>query len=51
MVPVEHRDSIGLSFRQVIGKIVTNARPQERRNSSYWWHVILINIIEDTVVQ
>lgn len=51
MVPIQHTDSVGLSFAQIIWQIVPDPRPEQRRDPPHRWQVILINVVEDLIVQ
>lgn len=51
MIPVEDANTVGLALAQVIRQVVANPRPEQRRNPSDRWHVVLINIVEYLVVE
>ena len=51
VIPIENADTVGLSFAQVIGQIVSYPGPEQRRDSSNWWQVILVNVVQHFVVQ
>ena len=51
MVPVHDAYAVRLPFREVIGQVVADASPKQRRDAAYGRQVVLVHIVQHLVVQ
>jgi len=51
VVPVHDAYAVCLSLGQIIGQVVADASPKQRRDAPYWRQVVLVHIIQHLVVQ
>ena len=46
MVPVEDADTVGLPLRQIVGQIVSDSGPEQRRDPSDRGQVVLVHVVQ-----
>lgn len=51
VVPVHDAYAIRLPLREVIGQVIADASPKQRRDAPYGRQVVLVHIIQHLVVQ
>jgi hypothetical protein len=51
VVPVHDADAVRLPLREIIGQVVADASPKQRRDAPYGRQVVLVHIVQHLVVQ
>lgn len=50
MIPVEDADAVGLALRQVVGQVIADTGPEEGRDATHRWQMVLVHVVQHTVV-
>ena len=46
VIVVDHTNTVGLTVGEVAGKVASDSRPEERRDSPSWWQVVLVDVVQ-----